>query len=76
MNPLLIEFITLKLSDDRLWYGIKIDGEIVFDVGDGEPEDNNLRRNFNDCFKLPEIMLMVVQAVQAGREVKFRNVSK
>ncbi len=43
--------------------GIEIDGKSVFMVNDGEPEDANLRRDFNDCLKIPALLK---QAHEAG----------
>ena len=37
-------------------YTIDIDGKKVFQVYDGEPEDNNLFRNFSDIYGIPEII--------------------
>ena len=35
---------------------IKINGKDEFEVYDGEPEDNNLSRNFSDCFSIEKLM--------------------
>lgn len=43
---------------------IVMDGKKVFSVGDGEPEDNNLSRNFNDCYFIDSI---IKQAHEAGK---------
>lgn len=37
---------------------IKIDGKVVFSACDGEPEDNSLARNFNDCLIIGTLMKM------------------
>ena len=42
---------------------ITIDGRVVFSAWDGEPEDANLSRDFNDCWSIPELM---EQAYKAG----------
>ena len=47
---------------------IKINGKKVFSVYDGEPEDNTLGRNFNDCYKLENIFTSIYQAVITGEE--------
>lgn len=47
----------------RSFLTIEIDGEEVFSVHDGEPEDNTLIRNFNDCYKVKEL---IEQAYQRG----------
>ncbi len=62
-----IKLITLtdKGVEDNDWrdlYVIEIDGEKVFEVGDGEPEDNNIARNFNDVYNLPDILNQVYNA--------------
>ena len=49
----------------RLAFTVKIDEVIVFDVYDGEPEDNNLYRNFSDCFK---VVKLLKRAWEAGRD--------
>jgi len=41
---------------------IKIDGKKEFSVYDGEPEDANLYRNFNDCWKITDLMKKAYQA--------------
>lgn len=41
---------------------IEIDGKENFSVYDGEPEDNNLYRNFNDCFKIIDLLKKVYEA--------------
>lgn len=48
---------------------IRINDKDVFSVYDGEPEDNNLSRNFNDCFKLAEILKMVFNAGANGESL-------
>ena len=35
---------------------LALDGKVVFCVGDGEPEDMNLRRDLKDCRDVPELM--------------------
>lgn len=40
---------------------IEIDGKNVFYASDGEPEDNNLARNFEDCFKISEIIQLAFE---------------
>jgi hypothetical protein len=38
----------------------------VFSASDGEPEDNTLSRNFNDCYKIGEMMERAYKAGKAG----------
>ena len=51
---------------DRL--EILIDGKSVFEVWDGEPEDSNLSRDFNDCFSIVDLMKHSHQAGLDGEE--------
>ena len=56
--------ITIKSRSDKNYeecdyrnaIEISIDGKRVFEVADGEPEDSNLSRDFNDCWKIPELL--------------------
>jgi len=52
---------------------VRIDGVNVFSVHDGEPEDNNLRRNFNDCYSVLRLMERMYEAGKAGEVVEFRE---
>lgn len=45
---------------------IEIDGEKVFHVSDGEPEDANLSRDFNDVWNIPDILKRVYEAGKKG----------
>ena len=63
-----------SLNEDDLaenWYNdefeIQIDGERVFKVHDGEPEDNN----FNDVYKLDRLLKKVYQAGKDGIEMEI-----
>ena len=67
-----------SLNEDDLaenWYNdefeIQIDGERVFKVHDGEPEDNNLSRNFNDVYKLDRLLRKVYHAGKDGIEMEI-----
>ena len=51
--------------DDRDYLKIEVDGKTVFKAMDGEPEDNTLCRNFNDCFGIGEL---IRDAFHAGKE--------
>lgn len=52
---------------------IEMDGNFVFSVYDGEPEDNNLRRNFNDCWNIPELMKFAYDAGLDGETFLIEN---
>ena len=60
-------------SEWRDYFDVDVDGNHVFGVGDGEPEDSNLGRNFNDVFKLPDLMRMAYEAGQRGEELTFER---
>lgn len=54
-------------SNDNLFYlEIEIDGRNSFSVYDGELEDNNLSRNFNDCYKIADLMNLAYNAGKNG----------
>lgn len=50
---------------------ILVDGNVVFDVYDGEHEDNNLARNFNDCYDAHHLLRMGWRAGKAGEEFEM-----
>ena len=50
---------------------IEIDGKAVFSVYDGEPEDNTLNRNFNDCRKINNLMQKAYDAGKAGHSFEI-----
>ena len=54
--------------DYRQSLTIKIDGKRVFSVGDNEPEDSNLSRCFNDCYKVADLMKLAYEAGKRGEE--------
>lgn len=53
--------------DYRDFLIIEVDGEQMFKVMDGEPEDSNLARDFNDCCKIPDLLKLAHQAGKAGQ---------
>ena len=66
--------ITLTTNDEwRQFYDVEVDGTQVFGVGDGEPEDGTLGRDFNDVYKLPDLMRMAYEAGQRGEELTFEQ---
>jgi hypothetical protein len=71
-----VEIISIKESEfenngyrDQLT--IKINGKKVFQVRDGEPEDNNLWRNFKDCFKIDDLLKMAFEAGSKGKNLEI-----
>ena len=57
---------------------IHIDGKKEFEVYDGEPEDNNLYRNFSDCFSIPDLIRKAYEAGKKGEEfdITYRKVDE
>ena len=58
----------LEDRDYRDILEIYINGKRVFSVGDGEPEDSNLSRDFNDCWKVTDLMRQAYDAGKNGEE--------
>jgi len=61
------------LNDYNSWLNILIDGKEVFSAGDNEPEDNTLGRNFNDCYKIPDLMKLAYEAGKAGASFQIEQ---
>jgi hypothetical protein len=53
---------TLEQTDYRDMVRIEIDGQKVFEVEDGEPEDSNLSRAFADCYTIDKLLKMAYDA--------------
>lgn len=62
-----------KRNDYCGLFAIEINGKKVFQVYDGEPEDNNLCRNFNDIYKLSKILNMVYEAGKQGDNLEMET---
>lgn len=60
----------LEARDYRDAVEIHIDGKRVFSVYDGELEDNSIGRNFNDVFKIPNLMKTAFNAGKNGEELE------
>ena len=70
----------LENNDWRDILHIYIDGKKVFLVGDGEPEDSNLGRDFGDCCKIPDLMKRAFEAGEHSTrfgefEVEYKELS-
>ena len=63
---------SLEKHDYRDMMSIYIDGNKVFCVSDGEPEDANLSRDFNDCLNIGNLMKQAYAAGKSGKEITFR----
>ena len=58
----------LEDRDYRDVLEIYVNGKLEFNVGDGEPEDSNLARDFNDCWGIPGLMKVAYEAGKNGEE--------
>jgi len=66
--------LTEKASEDRDYYdvlAIQIDEKRVFEVFDGEIEDNNLGRNFGDCYKIMGLLETVYKVGLRKEKIEF-----
>ena len=61
------------LVDDELSQHITItaNSERIFFVHDGEPEDNNTGRNFQDCSSVANLLQQAYEAGRSGEEWEF-----
>lgn len=53
---------------------ISIDGNPIFNVFDGEPEDNDLSRNFNDVWLIDKLLEKAYLAGKNGESLKIEKV--
>lgn len=68
--------LTDKAIEDRDYrdiFAIEIDGERVFEVWDGEPEDNTLVRNFSSIYSIPKLLQSAYDAGKAGEGLIFEK---
>ena len=66
----------LEIRDYQDILGFEINGNSVFEVYEGEPEDNNLTRNFSDCYKIPELLKMAYEAGKNNEEFEIEKDEK
>ena len=59
----------MERRDYRDALQIKIDGSIALQFHDGEPEDNNTGRNFNDIYSIIHVLKQVHAAGAAGESL-------
>ena len=64
----------LENSDYQDKVQIEIDGKLVFQVHDGEPEDNDLSRNFSDVYEIGELLKLAYQAGKQGKSFELEIV--
>jgi len=69
---------SLEERDYRSFYSISIDGKEAFYVSDGEPEDSNLSRDFNNVYRIPDLMKIAYEAGKQGEmlEIEDREVEE
>jgi len=65
---------TMEKRDYRDMLEILIDGKSSFSVFDGEPEDANLLRDFNDCWVIPELMHVAFDAGKNGEDFVIEEI--
>lgn len=68
----------IQRSEDRVVYlgykdalSVEIDGSVVFNVSDGEPEDATMTRDFNDCWKIDDLLEIAYIAGKRGEEFEI-----
>ena len=72
-----IQTLTKEAIEDRDYRDaieILIDSKKVFSVGDGEKEDNNLSRNFNDCYFIDNIIKQAYKAGKNGEDLEIEEI--
>ncbi len=63
----------LERYDYRNFLRIEINDKKEFEVMDGEPEDSNLSRDFNDCLKIIDLMKMAFNAGKNGEKFELEK---
>lgn len=67
----------LEKRDYRQALDIKMEDDFgktkTFSVADGEPEDSNLRRDFNDCLSIPDLLEF---AFECGKQDKSFSIER
>jgi len=71
-----VTIYTWERDDYRDFLEIHIDGVRVFFVHDGEPEDNTLTRNFNDCHCIGALMQTAFAAGKLGEKFTVERINK
>lgn len=59
--------------DYRDYLRIDVDGKQAVEFMDGEPEDANLGRDFNDCFSIVDLMHRAYEAGRAGEKFEYET---
>lgn len=69
----IVESLVQDQDYDTARLTITIDGVRVFGVRDGEPEDNTLGRNFEDCFLIKDLLIRMYEAGVAGEPLDVES---
>ena len=64
----------IERRDYRDAIEILIDDKRVFSACDGEPEDNNLSRNFNDCYSIDNLLKQAYDAGKNGEDFEIEGI--
>ena len=64
----------LKDRDYRDVVKISVEGGPTLEFFDGEPEDNNMGRNFNDVYQIGELLNKVYQAGKLDEGFEFDEI--
>jgi len=66
----------ISSPEDELEYPffeIHIDDKLELSFCDGEPEDNNMCRNFNDVYSIPDLLRKAYEAGKAGESFEVES---
>ena len=61
-------------NEYRSIYLIEVNGIRKFRALEGEPEDANMSRDFNDIYTIPDLMKMSYEAGKKGEEFEIEDV--
>lgn len=73
MTIIIKQKVITSTEDYRSEIIITEDGKKIFEVNDGEPEDNTLHRNFSSCHSVIDILKKMYEYGQSGTVVKFEE---
>jgi len=65
---------TWTYEDYRDFMSIEINGEIEFEIGQGEPEDMTLYRDMSDCNNIVDMMRQAYEAGKIGEPFEFETI--
>lgn len=71
-----VETTATDQDEYRQKIDITIDGKKAFSVHDGEPEDNNMGRNFSDCNNITGLMQQAYDAGKKGETLEFEFIEE